>query len=198
MATAHFGTFRAFVRARRSDNVQGWERRLRDLWVHLVTLRWPAYGTGLAAVTLALCLALLLPPALRHWSQERQARVPTGTTSIRGLPQEQLPPELRLEDTPQAILQAIDLFSGYPPSRAMAMSIGFLRAVGVPLGEGGAAFERVDTYVTQPGDSWESVAGRFLGTEALWPILILLNRERTERGEFPPVGTVLRVPEPFK
>ena len=62
------------------------------------------------------------------------------------------------------------------------------------------AYKNAVLHRVEAGDSWESLALQYLGDASLWPILILMNRDHVEkyRDEFPPLGTLLRVPpEPF-
>jgi hypothetical protein len=97
----------------------------------------------------------------------------------------------------QTLVRALHAFDGYPPSRAAAYTIGLLREYGIPLSSDVLAFRAATVVVTEPGDTWESVAERALGDPALWPMVVLLNMEKTESGEFVPPGTYLRVPQPL-
>lgn len=98
--------------------------------------------------------------------------------------------------TPKSLIEKLDAIGGYDTWRAAAFIIGYLRAAGVPLESVSIAFEHQTIYVTGDDDTWETVSQKVLGDKDLWPIIILLNRDRTVNGEFPPVGTVLRVPVP--
>lgn len=102
------------------------------------------------------------------------------------------------ELTPALLVERLDSMSEYEAWRATAFVIGYLRAAGVPLDSPSLAFEHQTTYTTLSSDTWQSVAHKTLGDAGLWPIIILLNHNRTEHGEFPPVGTILRVPASAK
>lgn len=96
-----------------------------------------------------------------------------------------------------SLVRSLHAFDNYPPSRAAAYTIGLLREYGVPLSSSALAFRAATVLVSEPGDTWESVAAKALGDPALWPIVILLNLELTKEGEFVPAGTYLRVPQPL-
>jgi len=96
----------------------------------------------------------------------------------------------------ETLVRRLHAFDGYPVQRAAAYTIGLLREYGVPLSSSALAFRAGDVVVSEFGDTWESVAARAMGESALWPIIILLNMDKTQDGEFPPVGTYLRVPLP--
>jgi hypothetical protein len=96
---------------------------------------------------------------------------------------------------PRTFVEAVHAFDAYPPSRAAAYTIGLLRQYGVPLSSSALAFNAATVYVTEPGDSWQSVAAKTLGDAALWPIIVLLNLEKTVAGEFVPANTYLRIPQ---
>ena len=148
---------------------------------------------GIAAVIVAVAAVFLAlrdrPPTLTGTSAPSvvargtaSSQVSTSTTSLSGL-------------DPQTFVQAVHGFDGYPPSRAAAYTIGLLRQYGVPLSSSAIAFSAATVYVTEPGDTWESVAAKTLGDRALWPIVVLLNLELTKDGEFVPPSTYLRVPK---
>ncbi|MCD6495348.1 zf-HC2 domain-containing protein [Candidatus Bipolaricaulota bacterium] len=96
--------------------------------------------------------------------------------------------------TPRSLVDKLDSLAGYEPWRATAFVIGYLRAAGIPLDSASLVFEHQTTYITQSGDTWRTVAQEALADGDLWPIIILLNHNRTQHGEFPPVGTILRIP----
>ncbi len=96
---------------------------------------------------------------------------------------------------PQSLVRALHAFDGYPPSRAAAYTIGLLRQYGVPLTSATLAFDAATICVTEFGDTWTSVAAKSLGDATLWPMVVLLNLELTNDGEFVPPGTYLRVPK---
>lgn len=96
--------------------------------------------------------------------------------------------------SPEALVATLRSFSAYPAHRAAAYTIGLLRTYGVPLTSSRLAFDAATIFVAESGDSWESVAQKALGDAALWPIVVLLNLELTQAGEFVPAGTYLRVP----
>jgi hypothetical protein len=73
-------------------------------------------------------------------------------------------------------------------------------AITVSPGEVLDAYKNAVLHRVVAGDSWKSLALQYLGDASLWPILILMNRDHIEkyRDEFPPPGTLLRVPpDPF-
>ena len=96
---------------------------------------------------------------------------------------------------PQGLVRALHAFDEYPPHRAAAYTIGLLRQVGVPLSSAAMAFDAATIYIAESGDTWETVAVKTLGDDALWPMVVLLNLELTTDGEFVPPGTYLRVPK---
>ena len=102
--------------------------------------------------------------------------------------------EVVAEFTPESLVDRLDSMAGYEPWRATAFVIGYLRSSGVPLHSAALAFERQTTYTAVGSDTWRTVAQKTLGDADLWPIIILLNHNRTQHGEFPPAGTMLRVP----
>jgi nucleoid-associated protein YgaU len=97
--------------------------------------------------------------------------------------------------TPQTLVRALRAFDGYPPQRAAAYTIGLLREYGVPLDSVALAFHAADVVVSGPDDTWQSVARSTMDDPALWPMVILLNMDKTQDGEFVPPGTYLRVPK---
>jgi hypothetical protein len=95
----------------------------------------------------------------------------------------------------RGLVRALHAFDEYPPNRAAAYTIGLLRQIGVPLSSAAIAFDAATSYVAEAGDTWETVAVKTLGDGALWPMVALLNLERTTDGEFVPPGTYLFVPK---
>lgn len=95
----------------------------------------------------------------------------------------------------RGLVRALHAFDEYPPNRAAAYTIGLLRQIGVPLSSAAIAFDAATSYVAEAGDTWETVAVKTLGDGALWPMVVLLNLERTTDGEFVPPGTYLFVPK---
>ncbi len=96
--------------------------------------------------------------------------------------------------SPQTLVRALRGLAEYPAHRAAAYAIGLLRRHGVALTAPALAFDASTIIVAEPGDSWETIAAKSLGDRGLWPIVIMLNLEHTQDGEFVPPGTYLRVP----
>lgn len=95
---------------------------------------------------------------------------------------------------PQTLVRALRGMAEYPAHRAAAYGIGLLRRYGIALTAPALAFDASTVIVAEPGDSWETIAAKSLGDRTLWPIVIMLNLEYTQDGEFVPPGTYLRVP----
>lgn len=160
--------------------------------VRLVFLR----HLGVAAVVLlitAISIALGGPPQPASSSDLRATSLGRGTSSER--PETSRATSSSLD--PRSLVRALRAFDGYPPSRAAAYTIGLLRESGVPLSSEALAFRAATILVAEPGDTWESVAANALGDSTLWPMVVLLNMEKTQDGEFVPPGTYLRVPQPL-
>jgi nucleoid-associated protein YgaU len=121
---------------------------------------------------------------------------PTATSHVaRGTASETAVPAAPSLLDAQTLVRSLHAFDNYPPNRAAAYTIGLLREYGVPLSSTALAFRAATILVTEPGDTWESAAAKSLGDPALWPMIVLLNLEKTQDGEFVPPGTYLRVPQ---
>ncbi len=154
--------------------------------------RLPAF---LAASAAALIIALAVIIPLHYLPGESAVIIPAdGQFIAKGEPTIASTTTVVTELTPGSLVDRLDSMAGYEPWRAMAFIIGYLRATGVPLESASLAFDHQTTYTTESGDTWRMVAKKTLGNSDLWPIIILLNHNRTQHGEFPPVGTLLRVP----
>jgi nucleoid-associated protein YgaU len=177
--------------------------RKKGCFVHAIRKRLCGRKPALAGLTIAIavvgtCLALLLPPALQHWRGEPQPPLAGGAMVARGTPISNAGWENHPDLTPESFVQRLEEMKDYEPWRAIAFTIGYLHAEGVPLGDDSLAFKHQTTYVVREGDTWGAVAQQALGNEELWPIIILLNHDRTVNGEIPPPGTILRVPIPIE
>lgn len=149
-------------------------------------------------------LAVLLPPALRAWQNDRDSTfesilkegVPASVILAQPLDEEQF------ADDFLSFLERYDHAEGedvLDPWFFSALVIGYLRLHNVPLWEPGVAAlfstQTRDTVVVQEGNSWESLAAEHVGNEQLWPLLWLLNREWvTRRGIELDVGYQIWVP----
>ena len=151
---------------------------------------------GVAAVVVLIAAIVIAhggPPRATLSNSSGVAPFTRGTLSERPQTARAVSPTL---DAP-SLVRSLRAFDDYPPNRAAAYTIGLLREYGVPLSSDALAFRAATVLVTEPGDTWESVAAKALGDPALWPIVILLNLELTKKGEFVPAGTYLRVPQPL-
>jgi hypothetical protein len=153
-----------------------------------------ALGTAVAAAVV--CLCVLLPPAAREWGRQARYTDLNGGAVSKDIPMPDVVSPPTSWDTPEALLHGVNAMAQYPLSRAIAEAIGQLRAEGVPLGLEGAAFthDQVRLYEVREGDSWASIAGTSLGSESLWPIIVLLNAAQYPDGQLPPAGVSVRVP----
>ncbi len=197
---AEVGTLPRFIAARQFRRPRVWvSAALQQVGAWLNSLYRPLPAAVLvtsAALVAAICI--LAPPAFREWSRANTAE--TRPTDVSSLQVKETPvPEYVSQPlsaaTPQALVATIDSLSGYPYWRAAATILGLLRSAGVPLDHPSVAFEHARAYVVRPGDTWESIAQEELGESALWPLVVLLNRDATVSGEPPALGRVLRLPE---
>ena len=148
-----------------------------------------ALATAALLITLAVIIPLhYLPGRAPAIITADEQMVPKGDSTI--TPTTEVVAEL----TPESLVDRLDSMAGYEPWRATAFVIGYLRSSGVPLDSAALAFERQTTYTAVESDTWRTVAEKTLGDAGLWPIILLLNHNRTQHGEFPPAGTMLRVP----
>ena len=185
----------AQVQRKREEEQRGW----RHGWHVLSSLLPPKEhrlrgAIEVAAVGLIITLSVILP--LHYLAEKSPAIIPTdGQMVAKGDALIETGVNAPSELTPSALVEKLDSMAGYEQWRAAAFVIGYLRSAGVPLGSGALSFERQTTYTTQVNDTWRMVAEKAVGDWNLWPIIILLNHDRTDHGEFPPAGTILRVPE---
>lgn len=152
-----------------------------------------AIGGGVAS---AIICVLLISSLALHNTPAHGAFKSSGDMVAKGSPLAVANVPAASVLTPKSLVARLDAMGGYDMWRAAAFIIGYLRAAGVPLESVSLAFEQQTIYVTGEDDTWETVSQKVLGDKDLWPIIILLNRDRTVNGEFPPVGTLLRVPAP--
>jgi nucleoid-associated protein YgaU len=158
---------------------------------------WSLAGAlGTAVVAAVVCLCVLLPPAAREWGRQARHTDLNGETVTKDIPVPDIVPQPASWDTPEALVKGVNAMAQYPLSRAIAEAIGQLRAEGVPLGLEGVAFthDQVRLYTVHEGDSWGSIAGTSLGSEALWPLIVLLNAAQYPDGQLPHAGASIRVP----
>ena len=159
-------------------------------WVGRILLR----HVGVVAIVFSVVvLSLALSESPGSTSSNGRSVAPTARGAAIAQP-ESLRVTSALLD-PQSLVRALHVFDGYPPSRAAAYTIGLLRQYGVPLTSASLAFDAATVYVTESGDTWQSVAATSLGDAALWPMVVLLNLELSKDGEFVPPGTYLHVPK---
>ena len=188
---------RLFMRARVPSLAEQATRKKRNWNLLAYFLPLGQYGTrsllALATVALLITLAVIIP---LHYLPERAPAIITADEQMVPKGDSTIAPttEVVAELSPESLVDKLDSMAGYEPWRATAFVIGYLRAAGVPLGKASLAFEHQKTYTTQASDTWRTVAKKTLGDADLWPIIVLLNHNRTQNGEFPPIGTILRVP----
>ncbi len=115
-----------------------------------------------------------------------QARGVTAT----GFIESDVPDDVTL----QRMIEDLARIETYPTWRAIAHGIGLLNAYGVPLDAPALGFEAITVHIVQAGDTWQSIASATLGDEALWPVLVLLNREWVIDSDLAE-GVVVRVPQ---
>ena len=155
------------------------------------------YGTrslfALATAALVIALAVIIP---LHYLPGRAPAIITADEQMVPKGDSTIAPttEVVAELTPESLVDKLDSMACYEPWRATAFVIGYLRSSGVPLDSATLAFDHQTTYTTVESDTWQTVAEKTLGDASLWPIIVLLNHNRTQHGEFPPAGTMLRVP----
>ncbi|MBN1859611.1 hypothetical protein JW848_10495 [Candidatus Bipolaricaulota bacterium] len=101
--------------------------------------------------------------------------------------------EPAIESALQGMIDDLGRLDAYPAWRAIAYGIGLLNRYGVPLESPVLSFEATEIYIVHAGDTWQSIAEDTLGDEALWPILVLLNREWAIEQDLPE-GAVIRIP----
>ena len=147
---------------------------------------------ALVVAALVIASAVIIP--LRYFSRRGPSIPADGQMIAKGDSTISSTNTVITELTPQSLVDKLDSMAGYEPWRATAFIIGYLRSFGVPLGSASLVFEHQIAYTAGSGDTWRTVARKALGDADLWPIIILLNHNHTQQGEFPPVGTILRVP----
>jgi len=195
-------------------------------WQRMRPLRIPSWGVfspprkGLrlayalvfcSVLALAVSLGILLPHTadLAYLVRERDSEVAQlgeelasleGVAEIvRAMSVETLLIPQEPTITPQQLTQLARLLNVERDfGAASALLMGYLRSQGVPLWDNAVAFENTAQESVIPNDSWESVANRVLGSEALWPVILLLNLNLTEEGEFPSAASQLIVPQSLK
>jgi nucleoid-associated protein YgaU len=140
----------------------------------------------LLTACLVVSLAVFVPPATRAWRYEsscdyddllRKGLPPSGTLAA-------VDPDIVKEDF-QAFLQSpVAPDSKDPmgdPWLFAALVMGYLRLHNIPLWQPAVASLYSTTtrtkHVVQDGDTWSSLASTYLGDAALWPLLMLLNRD---------------------
>jgi len=167
------------------------ESTLRSAWQAVVRLLRSSskvrLSYALGAACLAVCLTILLPPAIQHWQRSAVTQehfafslqpIAVGSGRVEA---SQL---VELLNSPQ----------DRPLGEVAALLIGQLRMAGTPLWERGAAFAGLRDYTIKRGDTWETLAEQHMGSRALWPIIVLANAHLSGGGEVPDVGTVIKLP----
>jgi len=119
----------------------------------------------------------------------------TGIVQARGAVVSDSVQSALLDDlTPQRMIDDLARIEAYPTWRAIAHGISLLSGYGVPLDAPVLAFEGTTVHIVRAGDTWQSIAAATLGDEALWPVLVLLNREWVVDRNLVE-GGVVRVPQ---
>lgn len=190
-----FSSFVEHVKRRSDQHAQGMWNDWRDTITRWAQGRgkWARIAVAATIIGMVVSASVILP--LHYLGKSNvPAIVSDGSMVAKGESSIQSSTSSRVELTPASLVERLDAMAGYEPWRAAAFVIGYLRAAGVPLGSASLAFEHQTTYTTEAGDTWRTVAKKTLGDRNLWPIIVLLNHNRTQHGEFPSAGTILRVP----
>jgi hypothetical protein len=164
-------------------------------------------------VCLIASLAVFVPPAWARWhegtSYESLLRNPSGAllSSGQGVAESDYVAMLKALDPTAMSAGSVSSTVSTPCQQDVwlytALVIGYLHLHNVPLWEPAVAAlystETRDQVRTKAGDTWESLAETYLGNSNLWPLLVLLNCERTvKRGLTPDPGVLVWVADAAK
>ena len=184
------GSFSRFAKR----NPRRWGVRLLDHLRRLTreTMSPSRLALAGAVAAAAVCLAILLPPALTAWHMSDRSDL--SGVIVRSSEDPDLPDIELTITSPEDVVDLVDSMAEYDLARAMAMAIGRLNLAGVPLGLSAMAFDTQMAHSVAEGETWKTIAREELGDEQLWPILVLLNLDIARAGRHLSVGTFLRIP----
>jgi len=193
--------------ARQRSEKASWTRRAHDATMALLPKRefGSIWVTAMASVTAVIIALAVTVPAL--WGPgaavyESLAALTNEVETLQGqvgkLAQEvtTIPANFAPSSAPsmEDLLKLVNSVQGIsdPWQRSLIIASS-LSSHGVRIPEG-VGWDNLSSYTVQPGDTWERISDHELSDSSLWPLLFLLNAERSLPDGTPSPGEKILLP----